>query len=364
MLRLFVISFLFFSFSSAALAQKSKIKLRFIGEKVIQDSLFQSTLLGGFSSLDMATDSTFYILSDSRASMGGARFYTLKLDYDTQKLNNAEFSAVWTIHSDVPPQAAVKLPPPPANGEAIRYDAKSDNFVWASEGELNNERIIQPYIWRMNQKGEFLGKLPMPQKFQYQPDKQKGVRDNKSIESIALSPKNQELWICTEEPLYEDKKGSTSPQDTLKPIRLIKMDMQSGEILAEFAYHLDNYEDNGVVEILVIDKSRLMILERSYSKTKKENFIRLYEVNTKKGFDTRHLPSLQNANYKPIEKKLILDFTDLKKQNIVKRIDNLEGMSWGYPFPNGHRSLIVVSDDNFNRKRGQISQILVFEVEE
>ena len=29
-------------------------------------------------------------------------------------------------------------------------------------------------------------------------------------------------------------------------------------------------------------------------------------------------------------------------------MDNLEGMTWGPPLPGGGRSLVLVSDDNFN----------------
>ncbi|NGY85135.1 esterase-like activity of phytase family protein (plasmid) [Bacillus megaterium] len=41
-------------------------------------------------------------------------------------------------------------------------------------------------------------------------------------------------------------------------------------------------------------------------------------------------------------------------------LDNIEGISWGPKLPNGHDSLVLVSDDNFNRN--QVTQFLAFEV--
>jgi len=43
----------------------------------------------------------------------------------------------------------------------------------------------------------------------------------------------------------------------------------------------------------------------------------------------------------------------------LPRLDNTEGMCWGPPQPGGKRTLVVVSDDNFNRS--QITQFAAFE---
>jgi hypothetical protein len=42
------------------------------------------------------------------------------------------------------------------------------------------------------------------------------------------------------------------------------------------------------------------------------------------------------------------------------RIDNLEGMSWGPALANGHRSLVLISDDNFSPD--EVTQLLVFDL--
>ncbi len=43
----------------------------------------------------------------------------------------------------------------------------------------------------------------------------------------------------------------------------------------------------------------------------------------------------------------------------LDRLDNTEGMTWGPVLPNGNRSLVFISDDNFSAR--QITQLLAFE---
>ena len=69
------------------------------------------------------------------------------------------------------------------------------------------------------------------------------------------------------------------------------------------------------------------------------------------------MPALANANYIPVTKRLVID---LAKTAEVGRVDNIEGMSWGPMLADGKRSLVLVSDNNFNP--AQITQFLAFEV--
>ena len=56
----------------------------------------------------------------------------------------------------------------------------------------------------------------------------------------------------------------------------------------------------------------------------------------------------------PAAKTLVADFAHLG----LSRLDNSEGMCWGPPLPDGERTLVVVSDDNFNPS--QITQFAAF----
>jgi hypothetical protein len=69
--------------------------------------------------------------------------------------------------------------------------------------------------------------------------------------------------------------------------------------------------------------------------------------------DTNSL--LSQPAVKPVSKKLVLNMDDLGRY-----IDNVEGVTWGPTLPNGHKSLLFLSDNNFSPL--EKTQFLLFEV--
>ena len=122
--------------------------------------------------------------------------------------------------------------------------------------------------------------------------------------------------------------------------------------------------DNGVVEVLMLDAHRMLVLERAYMAglgDKERNAMRLYAIDTRQGSDTLNLTALKPGNHTPAPKTLIADFASFPA---LSRLDNTEGMCWGPSLPGldgkpGKRTLLFVSDDNFNPR--QITQFLAFE---
>jgi hypothetical protein len=101
------------------------------------------------------------------------------------------------------------------------------------------------------------------------------------------------------------------------------------------------------------------VLERSGVQAdngKFRNFVRIYEVTTDGASDIQNLPTLKNASYKLLRKRLVLDVNQLG----LPRVDNLEGMSLGPALANGHASMVLISDDNFGSD--QVTQLLLFEL--
>ena len=113
---------------------------------------------------------------------------------------------------------------------------------------------------------------------------------------------------------------------------------------------------NGVAEILAIDADRFLVLERAFALGAGWR-IRLFEADASDASDVARIPSLADRAYDfvPIRKRLVLDFNTLGIG-----IDNLEGLCFGPVLANGHRTLVLVSDDNFNP--GQVTQFLAFEI--
>jgi hypothetical protein len=104
----------------------------------------------------------------------------------------------------------------------------------------------------------------------------------------------------------------------------------------------------------MIDAHRMLVLERAYIAGFGAS-LRLYEIDTRAASDTLALERLVAGQYRAVPKRLVADFARLG----LSRLDNTEGMCWGPRLPNGRRSLVVVSDDNFSAR--QVTQFAAFE---
>jgi hypothetical protein len=154
------------------------------------------------------------------------------------------------------------------------------------------------------------------------------------------------------------------------PARLLRYDLRTRALERQFVYWTDAIAEppvpptafavNGLVELLPLDKDSLVAMERSFSvgAPGTGNTIRLYHVelggaDDVNGFDSLALllPTIEAA-----EKTLLLDLDALGIP-----LDNVEGMALGPDLPDGRRSLVLVSDNNFSP--AAFTQFLLFAVE-
>jgi hypothetical protein len=193
-----------------------------------------------------------------------------------------------------------------------------------------------------------------------------GARNNKAFEGLALTPDARTAWVSMEGALVQDgplpKVGVAGG-----PCRLTAFDVATGRATRQIAYLPDaipiaprlpgGFADNGISEILMIDASRMLVLERAFALGTGTS-LRIYEIDTRAASDTLQQPRLQAGQYTPAAKRLVADFAQLG----LARFDNTEGLCWGPRLPNGARTLVAVSDDNFNP--AQVTQFLAFEYRE
>jgi hypothetical protein len=205
----------------------------------------------------------------------------------------------------------------------------------------------------------------LPDIFTMNKDQEIGPRHNLGFEGLSFTPDGRSVWLAMESALYQD--GPIATPSTGAVARLARVDRE-GKEFAQYAYPLDPIQavptgkngDNGVSEILALDDHRALVLERSGVEGADgvwTMYIRLYAIDTTGATDIAAVPSLANANYIPVDKRLVID---LAKTAAIGRVDNIEGMSWGPTLADGNRSLVLVSDNNFNP--AQITQFLAFEV--
>ena len=145
-----------------------------------------------------------------------------------------------------------------------------------------------------------------------------------------------------------------SPGRTGGAVRITAYDMATQQPVRQLAYVPDALPTglwmqrralNGISEILADGPDHLLVLERFFAPPLHFG-ARIYRISTRPdaGSDTLNQPQLTPGNHQPLSKTLVLDLVDAG----LRSVDNIEGMSWGPPLPDGRRVLLLVSDNNFN----------------
>lgn len=356
----------------------TRARLRLIGETRLPHRLqFQGSTVGGLSGIDYdAASGLYYLISDDGASLNPARFYTARMAVDAQQLGEATLLGVTTLRqadgSAYPAALRGKQVPDP---EAIRWRAASQTLLWTSEGHALTGAA--PALRETRPDGTLVRDFALPAMFDFHP--LEGPRSNLTLEGLAITPDGGTAWLAMENALRQD-----GPVPTVQapggPCRFTQLDLASGRVLRQIAYVPDaiphapvlpaTHADNGVSEILMLDAERMLVLERAYTAgagAGAGNSLRLYLIDTRHGTDTQHLPVLRPGGYQPVTKSLLADFSAFTGTGLeggaaeprLGRLDNTEGMTWGPRLANGNRSLVLVSDDNFNPR--QITQFIAFE---
>ncbi|MBE7173969.1 MAG: esterase-like activity of phytase family protein [Williamsia sp.] len=332
---------------------------------------YKNTTVGGLSSIDYdAKTGQYYMICDDRSNTNPARYYTARIKISSKGIDSVQFVDVTTLlqpdGSPFPDYYKDALHA--CDPEGLRYNPHEDVWVWSSEGERlvkpGDTVLTDPSINVMQKDGRHLYSFDLPSNLHMQAREQ-GPRRNGVFEGLAFSDDGQTLYASVEEPLYEDGPRA-GLGDTAGWIRIIRYDVVSRRPLAQYAYRIDpvahppskpgEFIINGVPDILFLDKQHLLVTERSFSTGYPNCTIKLYLADLSGATDVSAVSSLQQpASFHPITKKLLLNLDSLHIY-----IDNVEGATFGPPLPNGHKTLVLVADNNFEQQ--EKTQFFLFEV--
>jgi hypothetical protein len=198
-----------------------------------------------------------------------------------------------------------------------------------------------------------------------------GVRDNQGFESLTRTPDGR-LIAGLERPLHADlpapfRDGHPFSGGRAGPSRLVELVAADGmwQPRRQWVYPLDrtpaprgfeaicNDGENGLTELLALDDTRLIALERACLQNPAtpavRNIVRLYLVDVSGATDVAAEPRGSIAAARPATKTLLLDFDSLIRQfpPALATLDNFEALAFGPVLPDGRRTLLVMSDDNF-----------------
>ena len=348
--------------SPIPLPRASRAHLRLLGETTLPHKLqFQGTTVGGLSGIDFdPATGTWISISDDRSELQPARFYTLDVDVGPQGIA-VQVKGVSTLRGPngrpYPPRGA----PETVDPESIRLLPQGRGVLWPSEGDPKVDR--SPAVTEARLDGSYVREFEIPPMLRWPAKPGTGPRNNLTFEGLALTPDARTAWVAMEAPLEQDgplpRVGAPGG-----PCRFTAFDVASGRAVRQVAYIPDpvprapqlpgGFADNGVSEILMLDEHRLLVLERSFAMGTGMS-LRIYAVDTREGSDVLRQDKLAAGEFRALTKQPVADFADLG----LSRLDNTEGMCWGPRLPNGHRTLVVVSDDNF--AANQVTQFAAFE---
>ena len=347
-------------------------QLKLLGHyNVAHNKPFMGTTIGGLSGIDYdAKNDQYFLICDDRSAINPARFYTVKLALGKSGIDSVQWLSVQSLlqaNGKAYPSSKedpAKTPDP----EAIRYDASKNQLVWTSEGERiirDKETILtNPAIIRMGLNGQYIDTLPLPANLLMHAT-EKGPRQNGVLEGMTFDNGFKTLYVNVEEPLYED-----GPRADLAPnkawIRIYQYNLKANKNTAQYAYLLDPvaypatpataFKVNGVPDIFAIGNNKLLVMERSFSTGRLPCTIKIFEVDLSKAEDiSKNASLITSPPAKPLTKKLLLNM-----DNLGMHVDNVEGMCFGPNLPNGHKTLVMVADNNF--QLFETTQFFLFEI--
>ncbi|MDD0851833.1 esterase-like activity of phytase family protein [Halobacteriovorax sp. GB3] len=332
----------------SSLSSYSVPKLQFIGEQSFDSSKILNGLkFGGISGIVKADESTWYAISDDRADHGVARYFSLEIKEKDRSLF-------------VTPKKWIELKAQDGKSYekgSIDFEGitllGNGNLLISSEGDHRFEKKIDPALSEYKLNGEFVKTWTVPVKFL--PPKRglrnRGVRFNLSLESLAASDDQSRVFTINEEPLVQDGE-LLDKEDGI--VRIVEYNRSKP--VAEYPYLASQLPNpwkfpeakgnNGVVDLLYYEKNQVIVVERAFLKNNYKNVIRLYlsELDAKKNI--KMVESLKKSKVVPLKKSLLLDL-----ETIPTKLDNIEGIAWGPKLKDGSRTIILVSDNNFSSKQ-------------
>ncbi len=347
-------------------------KLKFLSEfDIPYNKEYQNTIIGGLSGIDYDKQKNiYYIISDDRSERNPARFYKAEIIISNNKIDSVVFVETTLLKTRdgnfYPGPSADPFHSP--DPEAIRYDPLNNSFMWSSEGEriVKGEKIVleDPCVTEVNENGIYMDTLILPEQM-HMSKEEKGPRRNSVFEGLTFANDYKTLFVGVEEPLYND--GSRAGlKDSTAIIRILKYDVTTKKSVAQYAYRIDAVAHspipegafiiNGISEILNVGNNKLIAVERSFSTGRPACTVKVYLADLTLAENIGNEISLKNKPVKMISKKLLLNMDEMGIY-----IDNIEGVCFGPVLPNGHKTLIFVSDNNFVSI--QKTQFLLFEIE-
>lgn len=334
------------------------IELRYLDDYVLPSDLtVDGTIVGGLSGIDFYED-TYYLVCDHP---GNPRIYKSEIILKQNKIDTILISEVIKLNRN-----SGFLKENTLDLESIRINSEN-KIVLTSEGSIAKAK--DPSIFYVDAAGEYLKNFELPD-YLTAAGIQK-PRNNGVFEGLTKDYKNEGYWVGMELPLTKDgSKPKLFP--TKSPVRITHFNKESGKADKQFVVSLENiskipwkyFAVNGLTELIQYAPNDFLMLERAFSAGHGSygNTVRIFNLNTENATNTLEFKTLKREKYTKATKELLFDFKSVKNKLKDEIIDNVEGMTFGPDLPNGNKTLILISDNNFNSLGKQLNQVILMEI--
>lgn len=343
-----------FGCGSTRLENHKNLKVKFLSEYILPENiLIDNTLVGGLSGIDFNNGSYYLVCDDSK----NPRIYEASITIEKNKISKINMDKVILLNTI---SEFLDL-------ESIRFDSNTNQILLTSEGSIRNQK--DPLFFSVDSAGVRKNTFQIPSAFKANSTQK--PRHNGTLEGLCIAYDKVGYWIAMELPLETD---GAKPQfaPTKSPVRITYINSKTESVEKQFGYFLDavvkkplgKFSINGLTDLVEYKHNIFLIIERSYSSGlgNQGNTIKLFKVDASKATNTLNVNSLKDKVFVPATKELLFNFENFRNQLTDHSIDNIEGITLGPKLPNGHQSLILVSDNNFNTLGKQLNQFILLEL--
>jgi 3-phytase len=355
------------------------VELEYVGHfQIPNQQSFNGTTLGALSGL-VSEDGgkTYWVVSGDRGKWGEPRIYEFKLQLQPKSKKQPFVMkplrvVSLTVNQSQSAHQSTKSKPEIFSAlidlEAISLLPWGD-FLLSNTGDLNLKPPVPPQILDVKKDGTIVRDFTVPLLFL--PDKTskqaRGLKGHLTFEGLTALPDGKSWMAAAESPLVQDNPG-------LRRVLLYRtIAAWKIEPREQYIYPIDTKNagtidfPRGISDMVFIGPTKFLSVERVIviHPSGPEFQVEVYECDLAGATDVSREEALaqfpvDGAVIKPISKRLILKLSSLRKK--IGKIENFEGIALGPTLPDGRKTVLLVSDDNF--MRNQRTQFLMLSIKD
>lgn len=280
--------------------------------------------LGGLSGIEYSGyENIYYVVADKPPF----RIYTLKIDIG----KTIDYQVIDTlVFSDLKFEA-----------EGIRIIDSLSYFFVSDEKNTNTSiyKFFDGSIYRI----------------ETIPSLKNVMQYNSGYEGLSLSADKSSLYFAPERPLKKDKRRKHN--SNLKPyVSIFEYDIINDKIINEFGYPLVNpSKDNGVSEILALNDSVILVMERAW--TNNRSIVTINAVNIRAADNILDFECEIPKHTKFLMPEVLIDFRAIENKFTRYNSYNFEGMAIAHT----GKHILFITDNNFSPN--QTTYLIGLEIE-